>query len=148
MGSNKLVKEIIRNKKEVFYPLFTIVIGFLVYWIIYIFIDYKNSLIVLPFLLWSLTILIFKYTLDVNNSNIKTEKPTSKRLIFFLLFFSIVMFSVVILDLVILIIADIYYFIHISINIFIAILIYYVLQREVKKYYSINNEKIEMGSWN
>jgi len=148
MGSNKLVKEIIRNKKEVFYPLFTIVIGFLVYWIIYIFIDYKNSLIVLPFLLWSLTILIFKYTLYVNNSNINTEKPTSKRLIFFSLFFSIVMFSLVILDLVILIIADIYYFIHISINIFIAILIYYVLQREVKKYYSINNEKIEMGSWN
>ena len=148
MGSNKLVKEIIRTKKEVYYPLFTIVIGFLVYWIIYIFIDYRNSRIVLPFLLWSLTILIFKYTLDVNNGNIKTEKPTSKRLIFFLFFFSIVMFSVVILDLVILIIADIYYFIHISINIFIAILIYYVLQREVKKYYSINNEKIEMGSWN
>ena len=148
MGSNKLTKEIIRNKKEIYYPLFTIVIGFLVYWIIYLFIDCKNSRIILLFLLWSLAILIFKYSLDVNNGTIKTEKPTSKKLIFFLFLFSIAIFSVVILGLIILIIADIYYFIHISINLFIAILIYYVLQREVKKYYSINNEKIEMGSWN
>ncbi|MFX1375141.1 MAG: hypothetical protein ACFFA0_04960 [Promethearchaeota archaeon] len=142
MESNKLVIEIIKNRKEVFYPLFTIFVGFFVYWVLSIFINYANSLVVMLFLLWSLAILIFRYTLDMHNDNIKTEKPTSKKLIIFLFLLSSIIFIIVISGLTIMIIVDIYYFIQISINIFIAFLIYYALKKEVKNYYTIKNTRI------
>ena len=95
MGSNNLVKGIIKNKKEVFYPLFTICIGFLIYGMIYILIDFTNSLVALLFLLWSLSILIFRYALDLHNVNMGAKKEISKKIILILFSLSTVAFFIV-----------------------------------------------------
>jgi hypothetical protein len=94
-----------------------------------------NSQLILPFLLLSVAILIFRYSLDIYHAFKENNEIISKILIILLFFTSIVFIFLVILRLIILIVADIYYLIPINIHLFITALIYYVLRNEIKKYY-------------
>ena len=130
-----LAVKITRRKKEVYYPIFTMLITFLIYWMIIMFTGILNSQLILPFLLWSVAILIFRYSLDIYHIFKENNEIISKILIILLFFISIAFFFLVILRLIVLIVIDIYYLIPINIHLFITALIYYVLRNEIKKYY-------------
>lgn len=135
MKSEKLILRAIQVKKEVYYPIFTITISYLFYWICILFISLANSQIILPFLLLSVAVLIFVYSFDMNNEIKKKSKSVSKKVVFFLILVSIVISLIAILRLIFLTLFDIYYIIPISIHILASVLIYVILRREVKKYY-------------
>ena len=135
MKSEKLILRVIQEKKEVYYPLFTITISYLFYWICILFISLANSQIILPFLLLSVAVLIFVYSFDMNNALKKKFESVSKKLVFFLIFVSIIISLIAIVRLIFLTLFDIYYIIPISIHILASVLIYVILRREVKKYY-------------
>jgi len=130
-----LAGKITRRKKEVYYPIYTMLITFLIYWMIILFTGILSSQLVLPFLLLSLVILIFRYSLDIYHAFKENNEIISKALIILLFFISIAIIFLVILRLILLIVADIYYLIPINIHLFITALIYYVLRNEIKKYY-------------
>jgi hypothetical protein len=94
-----------------------------------------NSQIILPFLLWSVAILIFRYSLDIYHAFKEDNKIISNILIILLFFISIAFIFLVILRLILLLVIDIYYLIPINIHLLITALIYYVLRNEIKKYY-------------
>lgn len=130
-----LAVKITQRKKEVYYPIFTMLTTFLIYWMIIMFTGILNSQLILPFLLWSVAILILRYSLDIYHAYKENNEIISKILIFFLVFISNVLIFLVILRLILLIVVDIYYLIPITIHLFITALIYYVLRNEIKKYY-------------
>ncbi len=130
-----LAVKITRRKKEVYYPIFTILITFLIYWIIIMFTGILNSQLILPFLLWSVAILIFRYSLDIYQAFKENNEIRSKILIILLFLISLTIIFLVILRLIILIVVDIYYLIPLNIHFFIIALIYFVLRNEIKKYY-------------
>lgn len=135
MKSEKLILRVIQAKKEVYYPIFTITISYLFYWICILFISLANSQTVLPFLLLSVAVLIFVYSFDMNNVLKKKFEPVLKKLVFFLIFISIIISLIAILRLIALTLIDLYFIIPISIHILTSVLIYVFLRREVKKYY-------------
>lgn len=130
-----LAVKITRRKKEVYYPIFTMLITFLIYWIIIMFTGILNSQLILPFLLWSVAILIFRYSLDIYQAFKENNEIRSKILIILLFLISLTIIFLVILRLIILIVVDIYYLIPLNIHFFIIALIYFVLRNEIKKYY-------------
>ncbi|MFX0018343.1 MAG: hypothetical protein ACFFBT_09970 [Promethearchaeota archaeon] len=130
-----LAVKITRRKKEVYYPIFTMLITFLIYWMIIMFTGISNSQLILLFLLWSGAILIFRYSLDIFQAFKENNEIISKILIILLFFISLTIIFLVILGLIILIIVDIYYLIPLNIHFFITALIYFVLRNEIKKYY-------------
>lgn len=136
-----LAIKITRRKKEVYYPIFTILITFLIYWMIIVFTHILNSQLILPFLLLSIAILIFRYSLDIYQAFKENNEIISKPLIILLFFISLAFIFLVILRLILLIVVDIYYLIPINIHLFITALIYYVLRSEIKKYY-IRKDKL------
>jgi len=142
MKSEKLILRIIQDKKEVYYPIFTITVSYLFYWICILLISIANSQIILPFLLLSVAVLIFVYSFDMNNALRKKIESVSKILASFLILISIIICGFAILRLIFLTIFDIYYIIPISIHIFASILIYVILRREVKKYYFKKRQQI------
>jgi len=135
MKSEKLILRIIQDKKEVYYPIFTIAVSYLFYWVCILLISIANSQIILPFLLLSVAVLIFVYSSDMDNALKKKIEPVSRKLMFFLIFTSIIISLIAILRLIILTLTDLYYIIPISIHIVASVLIYVILRREVKKYY-------------
>ena len=135
MKFEKLILRIIKEKKEVYYPLFTITISYLFYWICILFISIANSQIILPFLLLSVAVLIFVYSIDMDKTLKKKFESVSKKVVFFLIFVSIIISLIAILRLIVLTLFDIYYIIPISIHILASVLIYVILRKEVKKYY-------------
>ncbi|MFX1588698.1 MAG: hypothetical protein ACFFC1_11120 [Promethearchaeota archaeon] len=137
-----LAIKITRSKKEVYYPIFTMLITFLIYWMIIMFTGILNSQLILPFLLWSVAILIFRYSLDIYYAFKENNEIVSKPLIILLVFTSNALIFLVILRLITLIVVDIYYLIPITIHLFITALIYYVLRNEIKKYYTRKDKQI------
>ncbi len=137
-----LAVKITRKKKEVYYPIFTILTTFLIYWMIIVFTHILNSQLILPFLLLSIAILIFRYSLDIYQVFKENNEIISKILIFLLFFISITFIFLVILRLILLLVVDIYYLIPINIHLFITALIYYVLRSEIKKYYIRKDKRI------
>lgn len=142
MRSNKLILKIIRRKKEVYYPLFSISMSYLLCWIIMLFISFAYSQVVLPFLFWSIANLIFKCSLDIYHISKKSDDSVSKKLIFFLLFISLVINFIIVLILVFLVLLNIYYVIPISIYFLVSVLVFFILRKEVKKYYSKKKNQI------
>ncbi|MFX1386799.1 MAG: hypothetical protein ACFE9M_06250, partial [Promethearchaeota archaeon] len=142
MESKKLTIKIIQRKKEVYYPIFTISISYMIYWIFILFISLADSQVVLPFLFLSVAILIFTYSLDRYNALKKEINSISKLSIGFLIIISILLSFIAILRLCILILIDSFYLIPICIHFFISVLVYYILRREVKHYYNKKNRKI------
>ena len=111
MKSEKLILRIIQDKKEVYYPIFTIAVSYLFYWICILLISIANSQIILPFLLLSVAVLIFVYSIDMDNALKKKIEPVSRKLMFFLIFTSIIISLIAILRLIILTLTDLYYII-------------------------------------
>lgn len=128
MKSENLILRIIQEKKEVYYPLFTLTISYLFYWTCILFISIANSQITLPFLLLSISVLIFVYSFDLDNA-------LKKKLAFLVIFLSTIISLVAILRLVVLTLFDFYYIIPIFIHILTSVVIYVILRWEVKKYY-------------
>ena len=135
MKSEKLILRVIQEKKEVYYPIFTITLSYLFYWICILLINIANSQIILPFLLLSVAVLIFIYSIDMDKALKKKFESVSKKVVFFLIFVSIIISLIAILRLIVLTLFDIYYIIPISIHILASVLIYVILRKEVKKYY-------------
>lgn len=142
MESKKLTIKIIQRKKEVYYPIFTISISYMIYWIFILFISLADSQVVLPFLFLSVAILIFIYSLDRYNALKKEINSISKISVGFLIIISILLSFIAKLRLCILILIDSFYLIPICIHFFISVLVYYILRREVKHYYNKKNRKI------
>lgn len=142
MRSNRLVIQIIQRKKEVYYPLFTLSITFLIYWILIIFINFTDGQVVLPFLIWSLTILIFRYSFDLYYEKKDEIESSSNRVFIFLFAMAIIITLIIVLRLSVLILFNIYYFIPISIDLLLSFLIYFVLRKEIRKYYSTKSKEI------
>lgn len=137
-----LTIKIIRMKKEVYYPLFSILGTFLIYWLFVLVLNFLNSQIVFPFVISILSIILFTYSLDVHHLIENNSNPTLKKLNFALLTVSITIMSSMVIWLIVLIIIEIYYIIPIIIHIIISILIYYILKREVIKYYNMKAQYI------
>ena len=142
MKSEKLILRVIQEKKEVYYPIFTITVSYLFYWICILLFKIANSQIILPFLLLSVAVLIFAYSINMDNALRKKVESVSKIIVLFLILVSIIIGSIAILRLIFLTLFDIYYIIPISIHIFASILIYVILRREVKKYYFKKRQQI------
>jgi len=139
MKSDKLILRIIQEKKEVYYPLFTISISYIFYWIFILFISLADSQVVLPFLLLSVAVLTFTYSFDMYNAFKKKIESVSKRFVFSLIFIAIAVSIIAILRLVVLTLIDFYYLIPIFLHFLTSVLIYFILRREVKKFYIKKN---------
>ncbi|MFX1495178.1 MAG: hypothetical protein ACFFBZ_12905, partial [Promethearchaeota archaeon] len=114
-----LIVKITRRKKEVYYPIITMLITFLIYWMIILFTGLLNSQIILPFLLSCLAILILRYSLDIFHDFKENNEIISKFLIILLFSISIAIIFLVILRIIVLLVIDIYYIIPINIHLFI-----------------------------
>ncbi len=136
-----LIKQIIQEKKEVYNSLFSIFIFFSIYWILTIFIDPNNAQIILFFLFWSVSLLIFIGSIDIYYEKKRNNIIILKKITIFLFSVSIVVFFIIGLYLTLLIIMDIYYIIPISIHFFITFLIYFILKAQLKKYYKLKKKK-------
>lgn len=136
MKSDKLILEIIRRKKEIYYPLFTISISYLFYWICILFISLADSQVVLPFFLLSIAIIILVYSFDMYNKFNNNAKPFSKKIIFILIFIAAIIIIITILRLLSLVLFNFYYLIPICVHFLASFLVYYILRKEVKNYYS------------
>ena len=141
MEKSGMTKRIILNNKETFYPLFTIIFTFLIYWIISLFIEFADSHTIFPFLFFTLDIFIIKYALDFYR--VLKNKNLNKTSILALFLSSIIILSLIfIIGLILLLLSDIFYLIPISIHLISIFIIYYFLRREVVKYYEKKNREI------
>ena len=134
MEKSGLTKRIVLNNREAYFPLFTIIFSFLIYWITSLFIEFADSHTIFPFLFFTLDIFIIKYALDFYRE--LKNKNLNKTSILALFLSSIILLSlVIIIGLILLLLSDIFYLIPISIHIISIFVIYYFLRREVVKYY-------------
>jgi hypothetical protein len=144
---------IIRKKKEVYYPLFTILISFILYWLVSLIINKANSKEVLPFILITLNILSFKISYDLfklENKKWELEKKENeesthykrKNRVFLSFFMSFLIFLLIILELIILLLSDILYIISIGIHLITIVIIYFFLNWKIKKYYLLKNKEM------
>lgn len=134
MVKSGLTRKSILNNKEAYYPLFTIIFTFLIYWITSLFIEFAYSHTIFPFLFFTLDIFIIKYALDFYRE--LKNKNLNKTSILALFLSSIILLSlIIIIELILLLLRDILYLIPISIHLISIIIIYYFLRREVVKYY-------------
>ena len=131
-------KSFIRNNKEIYYPLFTIICTFILYWIISFFMEIADSHTVFPFLFFTIDLFIIKYLIDYNrefkNKNLKWS------IILFLTLCAIFFLSMITtISLFQLVMRDLFYLIPISIHFISIFIIYYFLRNEVIKYYKKQN---------
>jgi len=148
MRSNKLITKVIQQKKEVYYPLFTLSMSYFLSWLIIIFVSFADSQVALPFFFWSIAMLIFIYSLDLYQITKKSDDSDTKKLIFLLILISLVISLFVVLRLVILVFFNIYYLIPICIYLLISVLVFFILRREVIKYYLKKNKQIKNNQKN
>lgn len=133
-------KDIINRKRQVFYPLFTIFVTFLIYWILSLFIDFADSETVFPFLFLTLDLFILRYFID-NIIHHQKENDNFKNISFLLIFIIGVLSILLVTSLVLLLLIDLFYLIPITIHFLAIIIIYFFLKHEVKKYFSIKSLK-------
>jgi len=134
MDKPRLIKAIIRNRKEIYYPLFALICTFLLYLILSLFIEFADSHTIYPFLFFTLDLFIIKYTADFN-SEVKEKNLNDTSMFTLYLSVIIILSLLVIIGLVFLLLSDIFYMIPISIHFISIIMIYCFLHREVVKYY-------------
>ena len=140
MEKSGLTKRIILNNREAYFPLFTIIFTFLIYWITSLFIEFADSHTICPFLFFTLDIFIIKYALDFYRD--LKNRNLNKTSILALFLSSIILLSLIfIIGLILLLLSDIFYLIPISIHLISIFIIYYFLHREVVKYYEKKKQK-------
>ena len=134
MDKPVLIKAIIRNRKEIYYPLFALICTFLLYLVLSFFIEFADSHTIYPFLFFTLDLFIIKYTVDFF-SEVKENNLNNTSMFILYVSLIIILSLFVILGLVFLLSSDIFYMIPISIHFISIFMIYYFLHREVVKYY-------------
>ena len=142
MKFKKFFINIIRRKKETYYPLFTISISYLFYWICMFFISLAVSQVVLPFLLLSFAIIILVYSYDMYHIINDHTESFQKRISFILIAMAIIISIIVIFRLLSLILINFFYIIPIFIHFFASLLVYFILRKEVKNYYNKKDKQI------
>jgi len=138
----KLLNTIIRNKKEVYYPLLTINICFFIYLIISLFVIFADSVSVFPFLLITISLLLFQLVFDSyrilkNNKDISQNDLRIVKNKHFKLYtlIPLICFSAGTIELAILLIVETMFIIPIILHSITIIIIYFFLRKEVKRYY-------------
>ncbi|HUW88980.1 MAG TPA: hypothetical protein VMV43_00525 [Candidatus Nanopelagicaceae bacterium] len=133
---------IIRKKKEIYYSLFAVVFSFLIYFLIAALIDVADSQPIFPFFLLIFGILLIRYNLDAYFAS-REELNFKFILILFILFgLSLTFILCAIFGLVLFLFINFAYIITIIINFLASILMYYILRKEIQKYYLKKNMEL------
>ena len=142
LKSKNCVINIIRKKKEIYYSLFTVVFSFLIYFLIAALIDVADSQPIFPFFLLVFGILLIRYNLDAYLAS-REELNFNFILILFILFgLSLTFILGAIFGLVLFLFINFSYIITIIINFLASILMYYILKKEIQKYYLKKNMEL------
>ena len=133
---------IIRKKKEIYYSLFAVVFSFLIYFLIAALIDVADSQPIIPFFLLVFGILLIRYNLDAYFAS-REELNFNFILLLFILFgLSFTFILCAIFGLVLFLFINFAYIITIIINFLASILMYYILRKEIQKYYLKKDMKL------
>lgn len=133
---------IIRKKKEMYYSLFTVVLSFLIYFLIAALIDVADSQPIFPFFLLFFGILLIRYSLDTYLAS-REELNFNFILKLFILFgLSLTFIICAIIGLALFLFIDFSYIITFIINFLASILMYYILRKEIQKYYLKKNKEL------
>ena len=131
----KYAINIIRKKKEIYYSLFAVVFFFFIYFFICGFNDVADSQPIFPFFLLIFGILLIRYNLDAYFAS-REELNFKFILLLFILFgLSLTFILCAIFGLVLFLLINFSYIITIIINFLASILMYYILKKEIQKYY-------------
>jgi hypothetical protein len=130
---------IIRKKKEIYYSLFTVVFSFLIYFLIAALIDVANSQPIFPFFLLFFGILLIRYNLDAYLASREELNFNSILILFILFVLSLTFILGAIFGLALFLLFNLSYIITIIINFLASILMYYILKKEIQKYYLTKN---------
>lgn len=134
MDNPRLIKKFIRDNKEIYYPLLAINCTFLIYWILSLFIEFADSHTIHPFLFFTLDLFIMKYTVDFCRE--MKDRNLNKISMLALYLSAIIILSIfTVMGLILLLLSDFFYLIPISVHFISIFVIYYILRREVVKYY-------------
>lgn len=126
---------IIRKKKEVYYSLFAVVFSFLIYFLIATLIDVADSQPIFSFLLLVFALLLIRYNLDVYLASREDLTFNFILVLFILLGLSLTLILSAIFWLVLFLLINFSYIITIIINFLASTLMYYILKKEIQKYY-------------
>ena len=126
---------IIRKKKEIYYSLFAVVFSFLIYFLIAALIDVADSQPIFPFFLLIFGILLIRYNLDAYFASREELNFKFILILFFLFDLSLTFIICAIFGLVLFLFINFAYIITIIINFLASILMYYILRKEIQKYY-------------
>ena len=131
----KYAINIIRKKKEIYYSLFAVVFSFLIYFLIAALTDVADSQPIFPFFLLIFGILLIRYNLDAYFAS-REELNFKFILILFILFgLTLTFILLAIFGLALFLFSNFSYIITIIINFLASILMYYILNKEIQKYY-------------
>lgn len=133
---------IIRKKKEIYYSLFTVVFSFLIYFLIAALIDVADSQPIFPFFLLFFGILLIRYNLDAYLASREELNLNSILMLFILFVLSITFILGAIFSLALFLFINLSYIITIIINFLASILMYYILKKEIQKYYLKKNMEL------
>ena len=136
-----VIKKNVQEKKEIYYPLFSIILFFLVNWIITLLINPTELYMAMSFLIGSFSFLMFICSRDIYYKVKSNEINLSKRIIFFFSCLSIVLSFTVGFYFIILIITNIYNIIPIGIYFLIMFLIYFIIKIQLRKYYKLRDKR-------
>jgi len=134
MNEARLIKFIVRNHKEIYYPLFAIIFTFILYWILSLFIEFADNHTIYPFLFFTFDLFLIKFTIDFY-SELRDKKINCLSIILLYLSSIIILSIFTLVGLISLLFSDLFYLIPISIHFISIFIIYYFLHREVVKYY-------------
>ncbi|MBA7584366.1 hypothetical protein ES708_26319 [subsurface metagenome] len=133
---------IIRKKKEIYYSLFTVVFSFLIYFLIAALIDVADSQPIFPFFLLFFGILLIRYNLDAYLASREELNLNSILMLFILFVLSLTFILGAIFSLALFLFINLSYIITIIINFLASILMYYILKKEIQKYYLKKNMEL------
>ena len=126
---------IIRKKKETYYSLFTVVFSFLIYLLIAALIGVAGSQPIFPFFLLIIGILLIRFNLDIFLTSREELNFTIILILFILFGLTLTFILLAIFGLALFLFNNFSYIITIIINFLASILMYYILNKEIQKYY-------------
>jgi hypothetical protein len=131
-----LILNIIRKKKAVYYSLFSVFLSFLLYFTLASLINIANTQPIFPFLLLSLGLLLIILSRDIYDYEKKLDLSFKLSFLITLTSSILITFSSV-FGLITFLLINFSFIITIFIHFIALVLMYYVLQKEIKKYYNL-----------
>ncbi len=126
---------IIREKKEIYYSLFAVVFSFFVYFLIATLIDVAENQPIFSFLLLVFGILLIRFNFDVYLTLRGKLNFNFLLIIFILLVLSLTFILYAIFGFSLFLFINFSYIITVIINFLASVLMYYILKKEILKYY-------------